>query len=415
MWRRPTILLLFAVASASAETMQFPSAPAAPTQPSECQALRTQWSDMASALSKQHSACLDAQGKIKNAPSGKQCSYAACEHLHSPLDRPDIKKYREDSIKWCESVVADHRKAVDDANKRADALRNAQRQQADAAMRRAQDLQAQQKAAADRLRKQSDETRKRLEDGMRALKDGMSDQDRYAREARINSSIAGAIAGLEVIDGGMTVAGELAPDGTPLQKVTQAYEAGKTAANVFGAGGTEKAAGTIGKVVGKGLDSPMTEAAGEFITADAERRKGEEIGAAGSAIGGLGTLADKYDMRIAGGFAKGATKTLTVADGAKTAYEGAHHVGESAETFSEAGRRADSNKESMQRRYDDLQQKLQREEQDSLRRLRNVSEPIVGTISNYGTEWGVHADGSVVDMRTGDVFYFDKSGKLVRR
>jgi hypothetical protein len=362
--------------------------------------LRTQWSQLASDIAKQHTECLRVHDNDRN-PGNNGCAKAACQHLHSPLDEPDVKKQREDAIKRCDALVADHIRANENARRIDQANRDAQRRAQEARLESIRQLEQSRQRTHDEQQKVLDE-----------MKADMNAVDWNKFWGRVNAATAAAIGGVEVVDGGMQAAGA-APRGTAVRSAADAYAVGKSIGSLSGASGGEQAAAGAASLTGKGLGSKNVEAVGDFLSADAKRRKGDDVGASASAFKGLGKLADAADMGAAGSIIGGAAK---IVGGANTAATGFDHIADSTSTYRNIGAQAAANDRMRQQMYDRLrnrQETADRQTFDFIR--REMNEPWVSTISDDNGVWGIRADGSVVNARTQQVLRYDPAtGRFIR-
>jgi hypothetical protein len=417
---------------------QLPSSPAAPTERAQCYALEKQWSDMLAEISKQHSACLDAHSKDHDSrKAANGCSQYACQHLHDPMGaNPQMKKYHDDSVKWCNDRVADHLKALADAQKLQDANAQAARQmQAAMDKRRADAIAAvkkQQQASADAYKKNYEEARRLQDEAERKQqeyqkllikeyeqrqanrekakeieREGKDDQDQIANEGKLKAVVAGAIGGIEVADG--SIEAGLALSNDPRAKaLAQAYSAGKNVGNMIHNGTSDLTSATA--LAANASGDNRSKAAADLLKAGEKAANGDYVGAAGSAVKGAGSIAKDYEST------SGAAPYIKAAGSAATIYKGGSHIKESANTYSEIDAISESAKRQADRRIEAIDQREAADRQRTLDQLRELDRPIVATVQNYGTLWGIRPDGSIINMRTADVYYIDPvSGKIVTR
>jgi hypothetical protein len=86
---------------------QLPTPALAPTSMTECSNLDKRWANVQGQILEAHHQCLDTEGgkpssRIK---PGGECSFAACEHLHSLLNNRQLRDMRRAQASACQEAV----------------------------------------------------------------------------------------------------------------------------------------------------------------------------------------------------------------------------------------------------------------------------------------------------------------------
>lgn len=386
-----------------------PTPPIAPQTPAECAVLRKQWGDLMGRLQSEHEACLDAHRNQPQRPNSAaevgRCSQAACSDLHDRLFNAEWKKYRQDSEKWCDDRV----RAYAEASER---------------------FRQQQAAAA----RQIAETKRKLEEANRAtkernaraiadLKGVIADMRRDKDGTLWNTGAASAWALVEVLGGavetGTAGSKELSLAYGSAKNLTDALLMKSESAKLKFVGDALKEgakAAESAELAGElGTQGAFLKSAGAAMDTYDKASKGDYSGAGISGAKTVGELA----KASAGSATRGAGELLgqgaTIASGVSNTFKGARDFFDALDEGIRLQDMSSRQIEQIDRRVDRLNDKTSFSESETNRRLYNLSEPIVRTIDNFGTTWGVRADRSVVDLNTGDVYYYDPVLRRVMR
>lgn len=390
-------------------TSQPPTPPLAPQSPADCSVLKKQWSDLMGQLQSEHEACLDAHRNQPQRPNSAaevgKCSQAACSSLHDRLFNPEWKKYRQASEKWCDDRV----RAYAEASERF-------RQQRVAAARQ----------VAETKRKLEEANRATKERNARAiadLKGVIADMRRDKDETLLNTGAASAWALVEALGGavetGTAGSKELSLAYGSAKNLTDALLMKSESAKLKFVGDALKEgakAAESAEVAGElGTQGALLKSAGAAMDTYDKASKGDYSGAG---ISGAKTVAE-LAKASAGSATQGAGEILgqgaTIASGVSNTFKGARHFFDALDEGIRLQDMSSRQIEQIDRRVDRLNDKTSFSESETNRRLYNLSEPIVRTIDNFGTTWGVRADRSVVDLNTGDVYYYDSDLRRVLR
>lgn len=380
---------------------QAPATPAAPTRPEECQRLRDEWSALRQKISTEHQACLDANtgaGSNPNKAGVKNpCSRAACESLHQLLYGEQWTKAERDATTWCDGRV----KAYQDASRR---LREAQQPATPAPV---VPLRPDPRADAERALRDSQDRAARMQQAIDDLRRSLVQQDQIAQQGVNDANAAAIIGGVATpVSGAADIAmGTLGAAVTPT--LAKGYSATTAAIDLATAGDPLTAAGAGARLAGAG-------AAGNAIDTAKAAYDGEAGDALGSGLSGLGEVADVNKL-------KGTGAVLGIAG---TVVSGLAKIGKTMERVRDSLGLADdiramseSNKRAIESRLALLEQKMTYSRETSLRLLHAYGEsPVVKTFDNWGTRWGQRADGSLIDLGSGQIWDRDpRTGALRSR
>lgn len=167
-----------------------PTAPLAPTEMAQCQALDDEWKAIRKSVDAQHTACLDQQAKNKGRQeAGRTCSYAACQPYHGAYDlgTKDVDRCREQVSQY---QAEERRRKAEEARRAEEQRRREEeaRQAADARRREAERKQREEQQREDRRREDERQTaadrekerQKKAADAMQSARDA----DRAAQQAQ---------------------------------------------------------------------------------------------------------------------------------------------------------------------------------------------------------------------------------------
>ena len=79
---------------------------------SDCNALQMQWTSFRRQITDGHQQCLESNSGKRNAKSGNECIFAACEDLHNWTSSPQLQEIQRAQLRQCGESVAAYQQAV---------------------------------------------------------------------------------------------------------------------------------------------------------------------------------------------------------------------------------------------------------------------------------------------------------------